>query len=346
MRAARCFALAPLLFACAASRSPPSDGVAIAPPLHIGPLTDYVPAAGLRWLVIARPRSLLAEHDWRKALGYLVPNERIAQFARGSGIDLRRVSQAVVAGYALGVLYVVRSDGRAARAEQRFVARALHGVKVERPHPDVVRISAVIGATPQTLLRIGSDIVAISVGDSLPIRAAEGFALERLKRSVPVFRGAALASLADYEPDAPLRLFAAGPFDEPWTGAALGLLGAATAVGAGISPAGNARLHARFLVAGDFADGAGIDAPLSRLAQTWHAVSDSSFGHLLGLDESLEGPRLAATEQGLSLDVVVDAIPLAQGLHAATAGGVKEILGGLGTAPKEPGPPVENRSHP
>ncbi|HEX9620035.1 MAG TPA: hypothetical protein VF989_07875 [Polyangiaceae bacterium] len=341
------WSLAAFALACGASPNSPTRTSTEAPaPLRPGPLTGYIPAAGLRWLVVAHPRAVLNEPSWQEAARHLVSDERLDDFARASGIDLRRTREAIVAGYALGVLYAVRSDGAAVHAEERFAARSLHGVKVDRPHPDLTRVSGVIGATPQTLLRIGSDIVAIGVGDPMPIRAAEAFALGRLKRSVPVFRGAALAGLAEYEADAPFRFFALGPFDEPWESAALGLLGAASAVGVAARPAGGERLRARLHIAGDFANTNDHDTPLSRLARAWHAVSESSFGRLLGLDETVEPPRLAATEGGLSLDVAFEVMPLARGLHAATAGGVKEILGGLEPTPSSPGPAVEPPSKP
>ena len=64
-----CVALASftLLFGCRSNPVPvKSPPISATPSLHQGPLTDYVPAAGLRWMVVGNPRSFAANPEFLK----------------------------------------------------------------------------------------------------------------------------------------------------------------------------------------------------------------------------------------------------------------------------------------
>src|SRR5690606_8986296 len=81
-----------LLTACASSPAPaPAPPRRPVPPLHRGPLADYVPAAGLRWMVLGKPRAVAQHPSFRDSLGLLFPQARLLAFAQGAGVDLREI---------------------------------------------------------------------------------------------------------------------------------------------------------------------------------------------------------------------------------------------------------------
>jgi hypothetical protein len=56
------------------------------PALHQGPLTDYVPAAGLRWLLVGQPKSLAQSPELLTETNRLLSKERLDAFATSSGV--------------------------------------------------------------------------------------------------------------------------------------------------------------------------------------------------------------------------------------------------------------------
>jgi len=94
--------------------------------LHRGPLTDYVSAAGLRWLVLVKPQQILGEPELKQAIQRIVPDVRLDAFAEASGVDLRAVPDAAIAGFHYSTLYLAQLPvGVAARARTRFSERLL-----------------------------------------------------------------------------------------------------------------------------------------------------------------------------------------------------------------------------
>ena len=80
---------------CAAPAAEPTPARPAPEPLHDGPITDYVPAAGLRWMVAGRPRRLARNTAFAEALKPLLPAKRLEAYAVSTGIDLRRTPSAL-----------------------------------------------------------------------------------------------------------------------------------------------------------------------------------------------------------------------------------------------------------
>lgn len=299
-----------------------------APPLHDGPLTDYVPAAGLRWMVVGRPKELASDPTLREAIGMLLPDERLAAFAHSSGLELPKVSNGLIAGFDHATLYV--ADGGAPIVQERFSERLLAGPRLAETHPRVHRVSGVVGQTPETLVRIDDRLSAVSIGSGLPARIVELYAEKKLTKSPPALRGSALSQLPIAELEsAPARFYAPGPFTDDWARGARGLLATATAVGIAVRPASNGRVAILLVVAGDFR-ASEVD-PTALLGAAWTDLVSSNLGKLLGLG-SASTPSISSTPDSLRLTVEVEARPMAMGLRAAVMAEVWEILN-LGTPP-------------
>jgi hypothetical protein len=290
--------------------------------LHDGPLTDYVPAAGLRWLAVAQLDDLAKSKELAPSLELLFPKQRVDAFRDGSGIDLRDTPEAMAAGFDFATVYAARTD-RVAVVEEKFATRVVTDPKITSPHPLLRAITGLVGSKPETLLTFDQRWVMVSVGSRTPIKVAALFATKRLKKTVPALSGAALSDLPDSLHAAPLRIYAPGPFEGAWTRGAASILASAIAVGVAAEPAPDQTLRLTIHVAGAWTD---IDDK-SRLAAAWTGLAEDPLGRLLSLDEPAESPEFSSTPELLTLKVRLRAGPLAQGLRAAVVAEVDEIFG-------------------
>lgn len=332
--AAFCLGLALATGCGGSSTTPPAKPApAPAPPLHDGPLTDYVPSAGLRWMVLGRPKELASDATLSPAIALLLPSERLDAFSKSSGVDLRKLESGLIAGFDHATLYVADARTGSTLAEERFAERLLAGTRVARPHPRIHRLTGVVGQTPETLVRIDERLIAVSVGSALPARIVQLYALGKLTKSPSALRGSALATLPVKELESsPMRFYAPGPFTGEWTQGARGLLGTATAVGIAVRPASGGRLAILLVISGSFGDG----DTATRVGEAWTDLSQSGLGKLLGLDQA-EAPRVVGTPDSVRVSVEVEALPLARGLRAAVMAEVWEFLDLA--PPREAAPP-------
>ena len=322
-RAAVALCMSFALSACGADPAgQPVAPVKAGPTLHDGPLTDYVPAAGLRWLVVARLDELAQSKELAPSLELLFPKRRLDAFRDGSGIDLRETPEAMAAGFDYATVYAARTD-KVSVPEEKFAKRLVTEPKFGSPQPKLRTITGLVGSTPETLLSFDQRWVLVSVGSRTPIKVATLFASKRLKKTVPALKGAALSDLPDALESAPLRMYAPGPFQGEWARAAGGILASATALGVAAEPGPKQTLRVTIYVAGAWTD---IDDK-SRLAAAWHQLSQDPLGRLLALDEPAESPQISGTPELLTLKVRLRAAPMAQGLRAAVVAEVDEILG-------------------
>ncbi|MCA9639934.1 MAG: hypothetical protein H6718_32035 [Polyangiaceae bacterium] len=338
--------VAALVCACGGTGKEPSSAAspgasakqADAPPLFLGAPADYVPAAGLRWLVLAKPKQLLADARLRKALARLIPQASLDQYMLSSGVDPARVPQAAVAGFDYSTLYIARVAEEDALIEERFAKRLLTSKARKHPHPDLWRTTGMIGTTPQTLVRIDRHLVGVSVGDPTPARVVEAFARRKLKKSPPALEGAALSTLPKEATDAPLVFLAPGPFDGEWIQGAHGLLAHALAAAITLRPlTGRNAGVGRFTLylAGDW-KAVGPDST-ARLMDAWDELSTSSTGALFGLDRLTAKPVVSGGDELLKLEIDADLDRLLSGLHAAVAADVGELMQ---LDPQPVGPPA------
>jgi len=317
-----------LLVACQTASPPPprtaAPAPAPAPPLLDGPLAAHLPAAGLRWLVIARPRELLARQAVADAVRLLVPDARWRAHAKVTGLDLRHAETALAAGFDLGTVYMVTTKDENERVEQVFGARLHHDPIVAHPHPRVVRMVGVMDDVPEALVSVRGAFVAFAVGDTTLARIVEAFARRKLHRSPSAMDGAALSSLPAHLDRAPVRFYMPGPFEDEWANAARGLFAACTALAVTATPTANGTLVVTVILAGDFDPGDTEAA--ERLNGGFGDLAASSTGRLFGLNQPVTPPRAQARDGRLELHVELDLQQTARGLRDAVSGEVWQIL--------------------
>lgn len=314
-----------------------------ASPLYLGAPADYVPAAGLRWLVLAQPKRLLAAPKVRQALSRLVPEQSLNDYMSSSGVDPRALSAAAVAGFDYATLYIARVGDEDALVEERFATRLLTSKGRKHPHPELWRTTGVVGRTPQTLVRLDRHLVAVSVGDPTPARVVEAFARRKLKKSPSALHGAALSTLPKEALDAPLVFLAPGPFSGEWMQGAHGLLAHTLAVAITLRPLEGANAGVgRFTLylTGDW-KALGPDST-ARLMDAWDELSASSTGALFGLDRLTAKPVVSGGDDLLKLEIDADLQRLLSGLHAAVAADVDELM----RLDQEPTPPEASPGSP
>jgi hypothetical protein len=320
-------ALSSLLVACGPGR--PAEPPGPPPvPLHLSPSCDLAPAAGLSWIVDARPRAIAEIPDLIPAIGLVVSEQRWQAFADAhGGVDVRQIQDLCVARYAEASLTIARAPFDPARVESGFAQRVTvpGGRAVDVPNPPVVRLWGEVTGERQQLVIFGRELLVLEQGKAGPARVAEAFAQGKLKRAAPALRGAALARASALLGEAPLRVLAPGPFEGEAAQGLGGLLRATTAVAGSARFAGPpARIEVKIVLMGAWGD----DAPAAaeRFAAAAHVIAESSMGRLFGVDRPVDGPRVRGTAEALELVATVDGLALARGLHDALDAEVSEIL--------------------
>jgi len=310
--------------ACASGARQPPAPVQTAParPLHRGPLTDFISSAGLRWLLLIEPRRVFADPELRQAISEIIPTPRLDAFAESSGVDLRILPQAAIAGFPYSTLYLAElPEGSATLARSRFSERLLGGAVSKQPYPGLTRITGVVGQTPETMLTIDERLLAVSVGDPVPAKIAEAYARERLTHSPPALRGASLSTLPELVSSNAAVLFAPGPFSDEWQRAAGGLLQSTTAIAIAAQPLKNGKLATTIYLSGAWQDSANDAA--ARLSGAWSMFARSSAARLFELNDIAQ---VDASAEVLRLYVELEIAALVRGLRASVLGDLSQIL--------------------
>jgi hypothetical protein len=233
-----------------------------------------------------------------------------------------------MASYDTSTLTVASVRFDAGRVESAFSERTTHGGtrSVDVPDPPVVALEGEIQGAPERLVLFGNVALALEHGKQNRSRAAEGFARGRLHRAAPALKTAPLAHVAKLAGDAPLRWFAAGPFESDAARGLGGLLRVTTAaaVTARFEPA-PARIVVRAILTGEW--GEHPEAAAERLAAAVHVLSESPLGRLLRLHQPVSAPRVTVTqERALVVDVAFDGLEIAKGIHDALDAEIAEIM--------------------
>jgi hypothetical protein len=294
---------------------------------------DYVPAAGLGWLLVGDPSRIFADPELNRALGRLLPTERLDALALATGVDLRRLEAAAAAGYGLGTLYIAllpAPDG--GRARTRFEER-LSGALVKHPRPNLHRITGTRAGSRHALVAVDDRLLAYAVDDLTLARIAEAYAARRLK-SPTALHGASLSELPQVADNTLVAFYAPGPFSGEWRSAGGGLLGNARSLRVAARRGEGATLHLDVVVVGDWPEADGV----TRMEQAWGVLASSSMGRLLGLDQA-NNIKVVADLHHLTWSADLPLEPLVAGLRAATVANVPEIFDVRGDAPA--GAPAE-----
>lgn len=320
---ARGAGLGAFVLACGgASAGHDAAAPASAPALHRGALTDFVPAAGLRWLVVGSPRQLAREPGLASLRQRWLTEDRRRAFARETGVDLFATERALAAGFDLGTLYIADASGWRAPPEVAFERRLAGSERVRQPHPGVWHVTGLVGSEPEALVRVADVLVAVAVGDLTLARVVELRALGRLERTLPAFQGVSLAELpAEWLRPAPLAFYLPGPIEGSLLGEGAGLLGAAHALAATIELDGP-RLHLRLCVAGSWH--ATQDA--AELETLWQAFASSGLGQKLALDRPHAHAQVRGSEERLELIAALDAAAFSAGLEALLVGNLDDLV--------------------
>jgi hypothetical protein len=272
--------------------------------------------------VLVKPHDILAEPELGPAILQLISSRRMDAFAESSGVDLRQVTRGAVAGFPYATLYLAEvPSGVAAAARERFSERLVAGAVTKQPRPNLMRITGVVGQTPETLLTADDRVLAVAVGDPLLAKIAEAYAEGRLKHSPSALHGSALSTLPDFASSNAAVLLAPGPFADEWRRAAGGLLESTVAVGIALQPIGHGKIAATLCLSGAWEDSA--DAATRRLATAWTTFAQSSAGHLFTLNPVAE---VIGSPELLTLRVELELEPLVRGLKAAVLSDVTDLL--------------------
>jgi hypothetical protein len=313
---------------CAATPKPVVPLPPPPPPLAVDPLSGLIAAGGLDWLVAARVAELGRNSALGKPLGLLLPPANLDQLADHLGFDLRLADELLIAGFGPVTLYVLRVAHDPAVVERLFRDRLTGEIERSVEAPNLVRTSGVLGATHRGLATLEPGVLAFEVGKASdeaskrsPLRAVVGFALGKLKKAHRALDSDPLKPLATRLGDAPLRLFFPSPADA-WKGAH-GLLDRATAAGVAITPTPQG-LRLRALLTGAWDDPPTV--ALRRLTQTADDIASSPLGRLTGLDHPIERPSLGGDREAIHLEVLVDAMKVAEGLQAATSAELRDLF--------------------
>ena len=321
--------------ACGGANRAPAQATAELPraQLHVAPATDLVAAPALVWLVDARPREIFANVDLIPAVHLLLSEQRLDTFAeRNGGVDLRQLQEIAVASYPDATLFIGRGMFEPARLEKAFRARTanLDGrARDDGRAPDGTRLASITrmwgsaGTEREQLAILGREAMALERGRFGPLRVAEAFAQQKLKRAKPALRGAPLARAAELLGDAPMRGFAPGPFDGEWAQGLGGLLKASTAFGISVHPK-SARLEVKVVLLGGW--GADAASAAQYLSAEYQRLAQVPIGRLCGLDKPLDGPRVRGGDDALVLEASLDALTVARGLRAMTGASIDEIM--------------------
>lgn len=290
-----------------------------------------MPLAGLRWLVITKPREI-TEIPWLiPAIAAFVPESRFDRFARVTGIDLRKTPEALVASYATdegdASVELVRHAGDARTIERAFRDRISAEAIRAVDRPDLVRVTGRIGREPHGFATLGADVACFQQDGSMkrgPCRIASLVALGKLGHVAKVAGSAPIEALAARLGPAPLRAFALGPFEGELARGARGLAGAATAIGAAARPSAREAILLSIVITGDFSSQADLAAHELELA--WADLVARPFGHLCGLDTPVAPPLATHAADAVTLQVELDPRKLAKGLTDATVNEIDAIM--------------------
>ena len=293
------------------------------PALHAGALTDFVPAAGLRWLVAGSPKQLARE----PALGALrtrwLTEQRRRAFAIETGVDLFATERALAAGFDLGTLYMADASGWRLRPEAAFARRLAGTERLRQPHPRLWQVTGVVGTEPEALVRVDDALVAVAVGDVTLARVVELRALGRLERVAPAFEGASLSALpAELLGPRAFAFYLPGPIEGDWLGPSAGLLAGAHALALGLDVDG-ARIELELSVAGSWRTSE--DAEHLRMA--WESFAASGLGRQLALERPVAPLEVRGSERLLELSGAFDAAAFAAGLEALLVGNLGDLVG-------------------
>lgn len=255
------------------------------PPLRLA-LPELIPAPGVIVIAQLRPATLMASKELRRAWEPVLQTERLVAFQRATGFDLNGIEELWWAAYPLGSLVLVDARRDGDRIEQAFLSSAASELVREQDQGGGRLISAIVHGQPQALYHRAGDFIALSYGDVGLVKIVRGYAQGRL-RAKTALRTRFLEPLRSLDPDAPLRVFLAGPFEQ-----AQGVIAQGFAAGVlSVTPQGSSlqvSLHARGLWPED---------ARSAWQKWWLNVLNASETRAVGLGFPTTEPEVSCHEE-------------------------------------------------
>jgi hypothetical protein len=300
----------------------------------VAQLTDLLTAVRLDWLVMLRPRDVVALPWLQPTLARILKDDRLDLLAANTGVDLRQAAEIALAGYAPGpaetgetVAYFVRHRSEPIDVERKFRARLTGGEERSVSGHQLVRVSGTIGTRFHGFVSVGRDVAGFQYGGSPrkgPARIAELYAMGKLASVPTALAEPSLALMHRALEGALAEVLLPGPFEDPVARGARGLMAAATGMGAALRAGQDETLRLDVLLAGDFLTQA--EQTSSFLSAAWQDLALSDLGHLLGLHTPARPAQVTTNPLGLSLAVQLDGIAFVEGLAAATVDDVRQIM--------------------
>lgn len=304
------------------------------PPLNLTPVTQWIPAAGLRFLVFGAPEKIRHFPPVRTLSERAFAGEERKRFLERYGeIDPMAVHEAAVAGYESGAeLVAARASFDPLVVDRAFLKRFPDATRTVHADPRVLSLSAARKVYSEQWTLFGESALVLERlaagprADFRLSRAATRAAQHDLPKRFIAVEASPLSTLVPVLDASGVCALFPGPFGDPLSGR--GLLSRASAMGL------SATLHAepkspislRVVLDGVWSE----SARAASYMKAWlERIAESDLGRLLGLHH----PRspLAVVPKGslLVADTTLDGDALARGLRDATVSSVDEILGGL-----------------
>lgn len=335
---ARALAAIALTFAATACLPTPAPPVRQAedppPPFGIEDPAELLPTAGLRWAVLARPRTIFDDPELSLELTKTITPARMKRLQQTYGVGSPAgLRQLAYVSYGATTLVVVATPIQPSSVERSVAAISeIEGRAVDRqidPRGRITRFWGTVGKERQQWALLGHEAVAVESGRFGPLRAVEAFAAGRLKKARPVASLDEIKVARRAMPSPDLMAIIRPPLEAPWDELGGGVLRSArfvtvTAKLRDGGPGPERALAVRAHVFGDWGDRR-VEAQ-ERLGAVWDALAASRLGRLFGLDRPLAPFSARGDEEMLAFEVTVDATRIARGLHWATGASTAEIF--------------------
>jgi len=312
--------------ACASPAQRPPAGPSQAPdPIVVPPLPDLFAAAGLTWIVIAKPQAFTAIPGIDAGLARLVPPVRRRLFERATGIRIDSIRNLVAAGYRDATVFAVDGVPDPLASERLYRDRLMTDIaRSARRHDVIITRGKTSSGEKRALVAMGSETVLIESGSWLHTRVAALYAEGKLLRAPRALDLPDVRMLIREAGDPPLVGVAPGPFEGEWHHALHGLLGVSTAGVAGVRPDQGGTLRCQFLLAGEWDKDEA--RATERLIESWNDIARSPFGTVTGLNEPEDPPKTRASARIVSLSVALNGVRFSQGLHDAVSAEARDLL--------------------
>lgn len=270
---------------------------------------------------MGQPPSLLKSKAVRRVLNAVVPSAQLDAFQKRTGVDPRKVEQAVLAEYPNGFLLLARGPFDAedvVRAAGRRMARP----DVAQSEP-FVRRTGYLGTQRRALVALREDVVAVGAGVP-PVMAA---LLARVREGAwqdqagPALTGPEVQDLRERHGKAPLVLYAPRPLQLPSGFKTSLLLAQERALAASLHPVDAEQLRIDVGLRGEFPKGA--EKNFRKLVES---VARTSLGAALGLGESIDSLRVRAERDAVEMRLKIPAATLARGLKLLFVADLQKVL--------------------